>query len=186
MEIRVARPQDLDLIAEIDGTVESAEYLHLEQSGEGMAMSWRVERRPMREKLIQQNPLGEDRAFVVKQIATGVDEGLVLCAEHRGAPVALLAAQPDYTNSSLHLIDVRVDYDYRRQGLATAMLYQAINHARDADLRAVRANVAANNFPGNQLLLKCSFELSGIDTRRHSNHDVVKESATLIWYASLD
>jgi len=186
MEIRPARPQDLDFLLEIDATIESSEYLHLDQTGEGMTVAWRIERRPMREKLIEQNPLGEDRAFAVKQIATGIDEGLVLVADHEQMPVALLAAQPDYTNSALHILDLRVDCEHRRQGLATALLYQTINHAREADLRAVRANVAANNLPGNQLLLKCGFDLSGVDTRRHSNHDVVKESATLIWYASLD
>jgi hypothetical protein len=53
-------------------------------------------------------------------------------------------------------------------------------------MRAVAADVRANNIPANQLFLKCAFDLSGIDTRRHSNHDVVKESATLIWYAALD
>jgi hypothetical protein len=67
-----------------------------------------------------------------------------------------------------------------------ALIYRAINRARDLELRAVFAEVPANNFPANQLLLKCSFELAGVDTRRHSNHDVVKESATLLWYAALD
>jgi len=33
---------------------------------------------------------------------------------------------------------------------------------------------------------KLDFELSGIDLRRHTNHDLVKERATLFWYATLD
>ena len=40
--------------------------------------------------------------------------------------------------------------------------------------------------PASQFLIKSAFDLAGIDTRRHSNHDMVKEAATLIWYAALD
>jgi hypothetical protein len=66
------------------------------------------------------------------------------------------------------------------------MLFQIIQHTRQADLRAVTAEVLSNNYPANQFLLKTGFDLSGIDVRRHSNHDIVKESATLFWYAALD
>ena len=186
MQIRPIIPADLDALGEIDGTIESADYLHLDQSGEGLAIAWKVEKRPLRQKLIQSNPLDEETSFAVKQIASGVDEGFALVAEHEGAPVALLAAQPDHAARALRMIDLRVDYDHRRQGLATAMIFQAINRAREMEMRAVSAEVRANNLPGNQLLLKCAFELAGLDTKRHSNHDVVKESATLIWYAALD
>ena len=186
MEIRPLRPQDLEALSEIDATVDSTEYLHLEQSGEGLSVAWKLEKRPLRQKQIQPNPIDEQNAFALKQIATGADEGFALLAEHEGAPVALLLARPDYPGNTLHLLDLRVDYDHRREGLATAMIYQAINHAREAQFRAVTADVRANNVPANQLLLKCAFDLSGIDTKRHSNHDVVKEAATLIWYAALD
>ena len=40
--------------------------------------------------------------------------------------------------------------------------------------------------PAARLLIKCGFELAGVDTQRHSNHDLVKEVASLIWYAALD
>jgi ribosomal protein S18 acetylase RimI-like enzyme len=186
MEIRPITPQDLNALPDVDGTIESAEYLHLEQSGEGLSITWKIEKRPLRQKLIQSNPLDEETSFAVKQIASGADDGLALVAEHEGAPVALLAAQPNHAAGVLHMIDLRVDYDHRREGLATAMIYQAINRARELEMRAVSAEVRANNLPGNELLLKCGFDLAGIDTRRHSNHDVVKESATLIWYAALD
>ena len=63
---------------------------------------------------------------------------------------------------------------------------QAITRARELELRAVSAQTPANNFPACQLLLRCAFELAGLDTKRHSNHDIVKEAATLIWYAALD
>src|SRR5947207_517488 len=159
MEIRPITPHDLNSVADIDGTIESAEYLHLDQSGEGLSIAWKLEKRPLRQKLIQSNPLTDEDSFAAKQIATSADEGFALVADHEGAPVALLVAQTDHTTGALHIIDMRVDYDHRRQGLATAMIYQVINRARELEMRAVSAEVSANNLPANQLLLKCAFDL---------------------------
>ncbi len=186
MQIRPGTIADLDRLADIDGTVESSRYLHLEQSGEGLAASWRLEERPLRERVIDPNRLGDEAAFLVKQIVSGADEGMVLVAEHDEAPVALLVAHLRPERQTLHVVDLRIDYEQRRQGIATAMLYQLIAAARERELRAVSAETRTNNVPAGQLLAKCGFELSGVDTRRHSNHDVVKEAATLFWYATLD
>jgi GNAT superfamily N-acetyltransferase len=186
MQIRPVLPADLDALREIDGTVESADYLHLEQSSEGMNIGWKLEKRQLRQKLIESNPLSDETHFAAKQIASGADEGLALIAEHEDLPVGLLIAQPRYDQRALEVVDLRIDYEHRRRGLATAMIYQTINFARERELRAVMVQTHTNNFPANQFLLKSSFDLSGIDTRRHSNHDMVKEVATLIWYAALD
>jgi ribosomal protein S18 acetylase RimI-like enzyme len=110
---------------------------------------------------------------------------VAILAEHDDQKVALLVAQPSPQTGTMRVADLRVDYDFRRQGLATAMLFQVIAEARARELRAVTAESRANNIPLNQLLEKLGFELAGLDTHRHSNHDLVKESATLLWYAPL-
>ena len=195
MEIRPVRPDDLSDLVEIDATVESSAYLHLERSvpaeaeGEGpggIAVTWRLTERPLREKRVTPNRLGDDTQFVLKQVASGADEGLALLAENEGQKVALLLAQPQPQYGTLRVIDVRVDYDFRREGLATAMLYQAINHARDLELRAVTAETRTDNLPAARLLSKLGFDLAGLDAQRHSNHDLVKEVASLIWYVAVD
>ncbi|MGB7158128.1 MAG: GNAT family N-acetyltransferase [Tepidisphaeraceae bacterium] len=187
MQIRPAIAKDLDQLPDIDGTVESSRYLHLEQAaGEGLAASWSLEERPLRQKLIDPNRLTDETTFLLKQIVSGADEGMVLVAEHDEAIVAVLAAHARPQRQTLHIVDLRIDYEQRRQGIGTAMLYQLIGEARELGLRAVSAETRTNNLPANQLLAKCGFELSGVDTRRHSNHDVVKEAATLFWYAALD
>src|SRR3954470_3091186 len=117
MQIRPATTNDLDAIAEIDGTIESTQYLHLEQSGEGLSKSWRLEPRALREKLVQSFPLGDEGGFMLRQIAGGADEGLALLAVHDDQPVALLVARPDHAAGTLQILDLRVDYDFRRQGL---------------------------------------------------------------------
>lgn len=186
MEIRPVTSSDLDNLREIDGTVESTHYLHLDQQGEGFGLSWKLDKRELREKRIDSNAMDEDVQFILKQIASGADEGLALIAEHENQAIGLLVAQPSFPNRTLRLLDLRVDYDFRRQGIGMAMIYQAIARAREMELRAVQAETRTNNHPAGELLLKCAFELAGVDTRRLSNHDIVKEAATLIWYASLD
>ncbi len=186
MQIRPGAAKDLDQLPDIDGTVESTRYLHLEQAGEGLAASWRLEERPLRQKLIDPNRLDDETTFLLKQIVIGADEGMVLVAEHEDAPVAMLVAHLRPERRTMHLVDLRIDYEQRRQGIATAMLYQVIGSAREMGLRAVSAQTRTNNVPAGQLLARCGFDLSGVDTRRDSNHDVVKEAATLFWYATLD
>lgn len=182
MTIRPAVTADLDDIAEIDGTVESTEYAHVElmtgEAGTGFKFDWR----PTREKLILSAPLDTDAAFTLQQIVTGNDEGVVSLAEHDGRLAGMLMAQADASRGVMAVLDLRVDYDYRRQGIATVLLYQLIETARDADLRAAYATTRTNNAPAAKLLDKLGWELSGIDTKRHDNHDLVKEQATLMWY----
>jgi ribosomal protein S18 acetylase RimI-like enzyme len=186
MHIRPATPADLDRLNDIDGTIESTDYLHLERLGEGLSVGWKLEQRPLRSKLIEANPLNDEQKFLLKQILGGADEGLVLVAEHDDAPVALAAAQPRPELGTMDLIDLRVDYDMRRQGLATVMIYQIIQAAKDQSLRAVSAQTRTSNLPASKLLQKLAFEMTGVDTHRHSNHDMVKESATIFWYAPLE
>jgi GNAT superfamily N-acetyltransferase len=186
MEIRPVTQADLDDLAEIDGTIESPGYLHLDHAGEGMTVSWSLAERPLRETRILPNRLDDDRLFTLKQVAAGTDEGVALLAEHGGSKVALLLAQVEAARKAIRIHDLRVDFDHRREGLATALLFQLIAIAREQELRAVAAETQTDNLPAAQLLQKCGFELAGIDTRRMTNHDLVKESATLFWYAALD
>src|SRR5436305_8788123 len=95
MEIRPATAGDLDRLIEIDGTIESAQYLHVERGGEGLAATWRLEPRPLRTKLIDRNAVDDDRKFSLRQVLGGVEEGIGLAAEHDGELAALGVAQLD-------------------------------------------------------------------------------------------
>jgi len=185
MDIRPVQPADLNALIAIDGTIESLNYLHVDRAGEGLTIHWKVEERPLRTKWVDRNRPGDELQFLAKQIAAGIEEGVAVLAEHDGATIGQMLAQPTPQFGTMRLIDIRVDYDFRRQGIASGMLYQLITEARSRELRAVSAEVAANNEPACRLLLKRGFDLAGLDTQRHSNHDLVKEAATLLWYASL-
>jgi ribosomal protein S18 acetylase RimI-like enzyme len=186
MQTRPAKPADLDRLFDIDGTIESSEYLHLDHSGEGFSSAWKLELRSLRAKLMNRNAIDDEQRFALKQIVSGADEGIVLLAEHDDAIVALAVAQSDISHGAMRLVDLRVDYDFRRQGIGSVLMYQIIQQAREQSLRAVRVETLANNLPANQMLIKLAFELTGLDTHRNSNHDMVKEAATMFWYAALD
>jgi ribosomal protein S18 acetylase RimI-like enzyme len=186
MEIRPLATADLDSLAEIDATIESTRYLHLDRSGEAVNIAWKLDERPLRTKLLEPNRFADEQRLIARQIATGADDGIALVAEHDGEPTALLLAQPRAARGAMKLIDLRVDFEHRRQGLASGLVYQLIQQAREMGLRAVAAESRANNFPASQLLLKLGFELAGVDTQRYSNHDLVKETITLFWYTALD
>lgn len=186
MEIRPVRPGDLARLIDIDGTIESTHYLHVDQSGEGAAAAWRIEERPLRERKMERNAPTDESLFLLKQIVTGAEEGMALLAEHEQVNVAILVARQEPQYGTMRLVDLRVDFEHRRQGVGSAMVYQLISEARTRELRAIAAETRTDNVPASRFLLKCGFDLTGLDTRRYTNHDLVKEAVTLFWYASLD
>lgn len=186
MQLRPLTPADLDLIDEIDGTLSTDRYLHVDRQGEGLVASFKVEDRPLPTPRIESNPINDDLRFTLKQVAAGIEDGLTMMAEHDGLPIAVMVATPTPDGSVVDLIDVRVDYDRRRDGLGSAMVFQAINYARERDARAVRAAARTSNVPFCAMLAKLGFELAGLDTYRETNHDLVKEQTTLVWYLALN
>jgi len=183
MELRPAKPADLAGVFDIDAAIESHRYLHIDRSGDALDVVWKIQDRPLRERLISSLPMDDELQFMYRQIVTGIEEGIAQVAEHDGQIVAGMIAQQ--RSDVLWLLDLRVDFDHRREGLATAMLFMLMHTARERNLRAVAAETLANNDPANQLLVKLGFQLAGLDTHRHSNHDLVKETVTLSWYATL-
>lgn len=182
MNIRPATLKDLADLEDIDGTIESTEYLHVDHNDKDEIPSWKLEWRPTREKLTLASPIDEDTLFTLRQVLSGADDGITLTAEHDDRPVALVFAQPDGGRGVMNVLDFRVDSDVRRQGIATVLLFQLIERAKDADLRAAYVTTRTNNAPAAKLLQKLGWVMAGIDTKRHSNHDLVKEAATLMWY----
>lgn len=183
------RPTDLDALADIDATIESRDYLHLmREVEEGEARgAWRFEERPLAETLIEANRLDDERRFLYRQVVSGLDEGQAIVLEGEDPPLLAAAlTRPVVERRVLHLADLRVDYDHRRQGFATAILFRVISEAREGDMRALYVETRANNLPAQSLLRKVGFELGGLDERRHTNHDLLKESATLLWYLPLE
>ncbi len=186
MNLRELTKADLSAVEEIDGTINSARYLHLQQEGEGVQREWKLQLRSLREIWVVSNPMSDEQRFFLKAVAEGIEEGAALVVEHEQRLVGLLAARALPQRRLLEIEDLRVDWDFRRQGLAQAMMYQLMQVGRQSDNRALAAHTVMRNDPANQLLLKCGFTLAGLDTHHASNHDWVEESSTLFWYAALE
>jgi ribosomal protein S18 acetylase RimI-like enzyme len=186
MEIRAMTAADLDAVKDIDATAESSQYLHVDRAGEGLEISWKTQLRPLREKRVLRHALEIEQVFAIKQIVAGADEGIAIVAEHDALAVAAAAARPDPIAGVLRIIDLRVDFEFRRQGLASALMFQMIQEARQRDFRALAAQSPADDFPAIQLLAKLGFEPAGLDTHYSSNHDLVKESVVLFFYLVLN
>ena len=185
MQIRPAVSSDIERLIDIDGTITSNNYLHVEKTGEGLGQGWKLQERPLRNKLIEPNRLDDEKQFAVKQIVGGIEDGVAIVADHGGNVVASLVAQLDAAKAVLRLVDLRVDHDHRGQGLGSALLFQLITKGRELELRAVAAQSKTNNVSAANFLLKRGFDLAGLDTHFDSNHDLVKEAVTLFWYAAL-
>ena len=76
MEIRPVGPTEVDALIEIDATIESSEYLHVERSGEEMAIQWKLEPRALRTRLADRNRPTDELQFLLKQIANGIEDGM--------------------------------------------------------------------------------------------------------------
>jgi ribosomal protein S18 acetylase RimI-like enzyme len=185
MEIRAMTAKDLPNVAEIDATVESGQYLHIHREGEGLSGIWKFEPRPLRQARTHRQALTDEQAFTIRQIVIGAEEGIALVAEHDGAIAAAAAAQIDPGAGVMRVIDLRVDFDFRRNGLASGLLFQIVQESRQRELRAVAARAISDNFPAIELLAKLNFEPAGFDIYAQSNHDLVKDSVMLFWYLRL-
>lgn len=182
MDLRPLGPADVDLLRDIDATSESTRYLHVDESGQELGLTWRLEERPLREKRLAPHALTDDQLFLARQIASGHIEGLALTMDYDGDLRALLLATFETDRKLLQVVDVRVDLDLRRQGIATALIYQAVQAAHERELRALHAVTVSDNVPAARFLTRVGFKLAGLDTLRSSNHDLVKEQAALLWY----
>ncbi|MGD1275790.1 MAG: GNAT family N-acetyltransferase [Tepidisphaeraceae bacterium] len=176
---------DLADVADIDATVESDHYLHINREGEGIAVRWIIEPRPLRQARVHRPRMNDDVVFTIRQIINQIEQGIAVVAEHDQQIMAFAAARPDLEAETMRLMDLRVDFDSRREGLGSALLFYIVQEARKLGLRAVTAHVASDNFPAVQLLAKLNFELAGLDTHFKSNHDLVKDSVSLFWYLPL-
>ena len=199
--IRPMAEADLDDLIEIDATIESDRYLHVaapqSERDEALAFGWSLEPRAFSERRVESNRLdaktgpGSELMFDYRQTVRGVQEGVALIVEAGGQPAGALLARHDPARRLLLLDDVRVDYDLRREGFGSALLYHLIGLGRQRaedqnDARAILAAVPAYNEPAHALLAKIDFQPSGLDTMRQSNHDLVKEAAAVLWTFALE
>ena len=132
----------------------------MEKSGEGFAQNWKIDQRPLREKLIQPNAIDDETRFSMKQIVGGIEDGLAIVAEHEGVVVASLVAELQPENSTMRLIDLRVDFDRAPgPGFGPSVSIHPANEGNGIARRS--AQTKTNNLPAANFLLKRGLRSGG-------------------------
>jgi hypothetical protein len=70
--------------------------------------------------------------------------------------------------------------------MGTALIYRLIQQAASRRFAPSAAETLSQQPAGRRAAGQMRLRASGVDTRRRSNHDLVKEAVTLFWYAALD
>jgi ribosomal protein S18 acetylase RimI-like enzyme len=185
MELRAANISDINAIEEIDGTIETSQQLCIDDAGEWPRFSWNMEMRALPRRLILPNRLDDESRFMFRQIVSGADEGVALVADYGGNLMAMASGRFDPAQKLLRLIDVRVDYEYRRQGLASALLFQIAGLARQRELRGVHLACKTDNEAAIALMRKLGFDLRGVERRGSPDGRDGDRTAWLSWVLSL-
>ncbi len=193
MTIRPLRHSDLRQLRDIADVITATEYVHVDRVGDGIDTQWRLVLRPVRQPLQLAQGLPEDLAFSLRMLAGAAEddasagaEGIALVAEYDGRLIALAAGETDAARGVLRVLTVRVDEDFRRQGIGLGLAFKLQEWARDHALRALSATTSTANPAAAHFLVKAGYQLAGLDTARESNHDLVKEQVTLLWNHPLD
>ena len=164
---RSMTPDDLDDLAEIDAAYDVERVLDVERDGDDadpLLTPWRPGWRELDEPRVVANRVEGDVEFAYRQVARGIEEGVALRLDADGLPVAAAVAVLDPAAGVLRLIDLRVDYDARREGYGTTTLYAVVAAAREReDVAAVVAEVGGEAAAMLGLLVKSGFAVVGLD-----------------------
>ena len=121
------------------------------------------------------------------RLPAGRDDGLALVVEHGGVPVATLVAAVDAERGLLRIVGFAGGLRRAPAGAGDGRCCaRRWRRPRRGTCGRWRCGRRRGNHPAGQLAAKAGFELAGLDTRFHTNHDLVKEAVTLFWYAALD
>ena len=164
---RPMTPADLDDLAEIDAAYDVGRVLEVgreDTDADPLLTPWRPTWRELDEPRVVANRVEGEIEFAYRQVARGIEEGVALRLDADGLPVAAAVAVLDPAAKVLRLVDLRVDYDVRREGYGTTVLYAVVAAAREReDVSAVVAEVAGESAAMLGLLVKSGFEVVGLD-----------------------
>ena len=72
-----------------------------------------------------------------------------------------------------HILNLAVHRDFRRRGVATALIRRAFKHLRDVGAEGVWLEVRESNLPARRLYSKLGFKVTGRITRYYLNEDAI-------------
>jgi ribosomal protein S18 acetylase RimI-like enzyme len=103
-----------------------------------------------------------------------------------GAPCGLLTWKESLWNSTLWLVDIRVQQDRRRQGIGSALMQWLQNTARERGVRGIALETQASNVPAIRFYQSHGFRIAGFHDRLYTNDTFSADSLAifLFWETS--
>lgn len=96
----------------------------------------------------------------------------LLSARQQNTIVGFLHMIPDASRRVAYIQRHVVEPNYRKQGIGTALLEQALQWARDHKLRGVMVTLSTKNHPASVFYLARGFVFSGFTEQFHGNQEI--------------
>lgn len=83
------------------------------------------------------------------------------------------------------LWDIRVDDNYKRQGIGKELFNKSVEWSREQNLVQIKIECQNNNVPAIKFYHKIGATLEAVDTHAYYNEPEFREETQLIWYYNL-
>jgi len=137
------------------------------------AESWRIELtlKPFEKTL--------NKGHESKLFSEYVKESRVFAAELDGEQIGWIEIGYHKWNKRMRVWQCLVKEEFRRRGIGTLLMKQAIKIAKERRARTLILETQTCNVPSINFYLKHGFELIGFDTMHYSNKDIEKKEVRL-------
>jgi ribosomal protein S18 acetylase RimI-like enzyme len=186
--IRKMRRGDLLALDQIDPAFESATFLDVEQSEEGVGATFRLVERPFEVPFVKEAGYRYDAEQLEQSRyrLQNPDTTLLLVAEAGGRLVAVLEVEGEAWRNTALIWALFVDRAWRGKGLGRLLLQRAESWAKEAGYRAVVLETQSNNVPALRFYRQQGYHIAGLDTHFYQNNDVARHEVALFLYKALE
>ena len=120
-----------------------------------------------------------EKAFDERLFEEHVEEPRAFAAVVDGEQVGWIEVGYEKWNNRMRVWEINVKEGFRRSGVGTMLMDQAVKIAKERGVRALVLETQSCNEPAVSFYLKYGFELVGFDATAYSNNDVDKKEVRL-------
>src|SRR5882724_3789784 len=178
--LRPLESADISNLSQIRATYSSPTTLVLEKSGQGLTTGWQFVERPIPFNKGTLYDFDADALVAIQHRLEHPTRTYQRVAEEDGRLVGLLDMELQEWNNTVVLWNLRVDLDYRRQGIGRRLWHRGLEYAQNADVRAIMLETQNTNVAACRFYAEMGCQLVGLNEALYSN-DWQKTEAALFW-----
>jgi len=176
---------DIPRLAEIRAHYQSETILAVEHTGSGISSGWRlVERKlPVPFDKGALYDFGEAEQEAIRRRLQWPDNTYLRVAELTGSNsrlIGLLEMEIRDWNNTVELVNLRVDLDFRGEGLGRRLWHLGLEYARQAGVRAIMIETQNTNLAACKFYARMGCQLVGLNEAFYTNDGTATEIA-LFW-----